>query len=108
MQNIFHTSDYSLKNLSALIPKSYKLKRLETVLRPMAAPLGAESHTPSRAAWFHLRSRPAKNGKELKENRATLKLRAMPIPPAAWKAAVPIGKRMKKFDAWRMKYGVYR
>src|SRR5215475_1848123 len=82
---IFNTPDCSPQSLTALMPDSL-VKAPRNRSLPEAAPLGAAFYTPSRTAWFQL------NCKTRKEDRATLKLRAMPISSAAWKAAVSIGK----------------
>ena len=65
MLNIFHTPDYSPQNLAALMPKSHNVKAPRNCSLPMAVPLGAKHHTPSRTAWFQL------NRKTLREDRAT-------------------------------------
>jgi len=82
---IFHTPDCSPQSLTALMPDSL-VKAPRNRSLPEAVPLGAAFNTPSRTACFQL------NCKTRKEDRATLKLRAMPISSAAWKAAVSIGK----------------
>ncbi|MBO0859250.1 MAG: hypothetical protein J2P21_12370 [Chloracidobacterium sp.] len=60
MQNIFHTPDYSPKNLSALIPKSHNDKAPGNHSLPMAASSGATTYTLSRTAQFQLNSRTRK------------------------------------------------